>query len=129
MEEAQRKHDLLVQIVEKDQDHKRRLVSINAECDHIFLHFTCQWQTNVSILQRDFKERIQQQKSTQNRLREQRQQTARAKKYHNDYHVQHRARLMKARTKEERVSTQDVQHGSQLNDFSQYWSFFCLFFN
>ena len=55
------------------------------------------------ISQRDFKERIQQQKSTQNRLREQRQQIARAKKYHSDYHVQHRARLMRARTKEERV--------------------------
>lgn len=58
---------------------------------------------NMFISQRDFKERIQQQKSTQNRLREQRQQIARAKKYHSDYHVQHRARLMRARTKEERV--------------------------
>lgn len=55
------------------------------------------------MFQRDFKERIQQQRSTQNRLKEQRQQIARAKKYHNDYHVQHRARLMRARTKEERV--------------------------
>lgn len=33
VEETQRKHDLLVQIVQKDQDHKRRLVSINTECD------------------------------------------------------------------------------------------------
>lgn len=57
----------------------------------------------VFVFQKDFKERIQQQKSTQNRLREQRQQIARAKKYHNNYHVQHRARLMRARTKEERV--------------------------
>lgn len=57
-----------------------------------------------SPLQRDFKERIQQQKSTQNRLKEQRQQIARAKKYHGDYHVQLRARMMRARTKEERVS-------------------------
>ncbi|XP_060945512.1 centrosomal protein of 95 kDa-like [Limanda limanda] len=77
VEEAQRKHDLLVQIVRKEQDHKRRLT--------------------------DFKERIQQQKSTQNRLREQRQQVARAKKYHSDFHVQHRARLMRARTKDERM--------------------------
>lgn len=58
------------------------------------------------IFQRDFKERIQQQKSTQNRLREQRQQIARAKKYHSDYHVQQRARLMRARTKEERVGSE-----------------------
>lgn len=57
--------------------------------------------------QRDFRERIQQQKSTQNRLKEQRQQIARAKKYHNDYHVQHRARLMRARAREERVGTEN----------------------
>ncbi|XP_038569783.1 centrosomal protein of 95 kDa-like isoform X1 [Micropterus salmoides] len=88
VEEAQRKHDLLVEIVRKDQDHNRRL--------------------------RDFKERIQQQKSTQNRLREQRQQIARAKKYHNDYHVQHRARLMRARTKEERTFRQLFEEGLEL---------------
>uniref|UniRef100_A0A096MH07 Centrosomal protein 95 n=1 Tax=Poecilia formosa TaxID=48698 RepID=A0A096MH07_POEFO len=76
LEEAQRKHDLLVDLVNRDQDHNRRL--------------------------REFKERIQQQKSVQSKLREQRQQIARAKKYHNDYHVQHRARLMRARTKEEK---------------------------
>ncbi|XP_026158832.1 centrosomal protein of 95 kDa isoform X2 [Mastacembelus armatus] len=88
MEEAQQKHDLLVEIIRKDQDHKRRL--------------------------RDFKERIQQQKSTQNRLREQRQQIARAKKYHNEYHVQHRARLMRARTKEERMFRQLLDEGLEL---------------
>ncbi|KAM7393961.1 hypothetical protein PAMP_020794 [Pampus punctatissimus] len=88
VEEAQRKHDLLVQIVHKEQDHNRRL--------------------------RDFKERIQQQKSTQNRLREQRQQIARAKKYHNDYHVQHHARLMRARTKEEKMFRQLFQEGLEL---------------
>ncbi|AWP05889.1 putative centrosomal protein of 95 kDa [Scophthalmus maximus] len=88
VEEAQRKHDLLVDIVRKDQDHSRRL--------------------------RDFKERIQQQKSTQSRLREQRQQIARAKKYHNDYHVQHRARLMRARTKEERMFRNMFEEGLEL---------------
>ncbi|XP_015255680.1 PREDICTED: centrosomal protein of 95 kDa [Cyprinodon variegatus] len=88
LEEAQRKHDLLVDLVHKDQDHSRRL--------------------------RDFKERIQQQKSVQNRLREQRQQVARAKKYHNDYHVQHRARLMRARTKEEKMFRQLFEEGLQL---------------
>ncbi|KAL6110262.1 cep95 [Pungitius sinensis] len=88
VEEAQKKHDLLVEILRKDRDHKRRL--------------------------RDFKERIQQQKSTQNRLREQRQQVARAKKYHSDYHVQHRARLMRARTKEERMFRQLFEEGLEL---------------
>lgn len=85
LEEAQRKHDLLVGIVQKEQEHSRRL--------------------------RNFKERIQQQKSTQNKLREQRQQIARAKKYHTDYHVQHRARLMRARTKEERMFRQLFEEG------------------
>uniref|UniRef100_A0A3Q0RC58 Centrosomal protein 95 n=1 Tax=Amphilophus citrinellus TaxID=61819 RepID=A0A3Q0RC58_AMPCI len=88
VEEAQRKHDLLVELVRKKQDHSRRL--------------------------RDFKERIQQQKSTQNRLREQRQQIARAKKYHDDYHVQHRARLMRARTKEERMFRQLFEEGLEM---------------
>nr|XP_046265146.1 centrosomal protein of 95 kDa-like isoform X3 [Scatophagus argus] len=88
VEEAQRKHDLLVEIIRKEKDHNKRL--------------------------RDFKERIQQQKSTQNRLREQRQQVARAKKYYNDYHVQHRARLMRARTKEERMFRQLFEEGLEL---------------
>ncbi|XP_029950495.1 centrosomal protein of 95 kDa isoform X2 [Salarias fasciatus] len=88
VEEAQRKHDLLVELVRKDQEHGRRL--------------------------RDIKERVQQQKSTQNRLREQRQQIARARKYHSDYHVQHRARLMKARTKEERMFRQLFEEGLEV---------------
>ncbi|KAM8880077.1 centrosomal protein of 95 kDa-like [Spinachia spinachia] len=88
VEEAQKKHDLLVEIVRKDKEHNRRL--------------------------RDFKERSQQQKSTQNRLREQRQQVARAKKYHSEYHVQHRARLMRARTKQERMFRQLFEEGLEL---------------
>ncbi|XP_037620614.1 centrosomal protein of 95 kDa-like isoform X1 [Sebastes umbrosus] len=88
VEEAQRKHDLLVEIIRKEQDHKRRLG--------------------------DFKERMKQQKSTQNRLKEQRQQMARAKKYHSDYHVQHRARLLRARTKEERMFRQLFEEGLEL---------------
>lgn len=88
VEEAQRRHDLLVEIIHKEQEHNRRL--------------------------RDFKERIQQQKSTQNQLREQRQQVARAKKYHNDYHVQLRARMMRARTKEERMFKQVFEEGLEL---------------
>ncbi|XP_013879113.1 centrosomal protein of 95 kDa isoform X2 [Austrofundulus limnaeus] len=88
LEEAQRKHDLLVELNRKHQDHKRHL--------------------------REFKDRIQQQRSVQNKLREQRQQIARAKKYHNEYHVQHRARLMKARTKEERMFRQLFEEGLEL---------------
>lgn len=85
LDEARRRHKLLVEINRKEQEHNKRL--------------------------RDFKDRIQQQKSTQNKLREQRQQIARAKKYHNDYHVQHWARLMRARTKEERMFKQLFEEG------------------
>ncbi|XP_054635997.1 centrosomal protein of 95 kDa-like isoform X2 [Dunckerocampus dactyliophorus] len=88
VEDAQRKHDLLAGMVHKQQEHSRRL--------------------------RDFKEHIQHQRSTQNRLREQRQQVARARKYHQDYHVQHRARLMRARTKEERMFRQLFEEGLEL---------------
>ncbi|XP_035602693.2 centrosomal protein of 95 kDa-like isoform X4 [Oncorhynchus keta] len=88
VEEAQRRHNLLGEIIRKEQEHNRRL--------------------------RDFKERIQQQKSTQNRLKEQRQQIARAKKYHGDYHVQLRARMMRARTKEERMFKQVFEEGLEV---------------
>ncbi|XP_018617385.2 centrosomal protein of 95 kDa-like isoform X1 [Scleropages formosus] len=86
--EAQRRRDLLTEIIRKEQEHNHRL--------------------------RDFRERIQQQKSTQNKLREQRQQVARARKYYNDYHVQLRARLMRARTREERMLKQIFEEGLEL---------------
>ncbi|MFT7804141.1 hypothetical protein Z043-101123 [Arapaima gigas] len=88
VQEAQKRHDLLTEIIRKEQEHNRRL--------------------------RDFRERIQQQKFTQNKLREQRQQVARAKKYYDDYHVQHRARLMRARTREERMLKQIFEEGLEL---------------
>ncbi|KAJ8399681.1 hypothetical protein AAFF_G00407860 [Aldrovandia affinis] len=88
VEEAQRRHDLLVEIIRKEQEHNHRL--------------------------RDFKERIQQQKSAQNKLKEQRRQIARAKKYHSDYHVQMRARMMRARTREERMFKQIFEEGLDL---------------
>lgn len=58
------------------------------------------------MFQREFRERIQQQKSAQNKLREQRQQVPRAKKYYSVYHAQLRARLMQAKTQEEQVSAE-----------------------
>ncbi|XP_075903888.1 centrosomal protein of 95 kDa-like isoform X1 [Nelusetta ayraudi] len=88
LEEAHRKHDLLLEMVHKDREHRRRL--------------------------KDFKDRIQQQKSSQNRQREQRQQLVRAKRYHQDFHLQHRARLLRARTKEERMFRQLFEEGLEL---------------
>ncbi|XP_067315534.1 centrosomal protein of 95 kDa-like isoform X2 [Pseudorasbora parva] len=88
LEEAQKKHDMLVQIIHKEQEHNRRL--------------------------REFKERIQQQKFAQNKLREQRQQFARAKKYYSIYHVQLRAKLMQAKTQEEQKLKQIFEEGLKL---------------
>uniref|UniRef100_A0A672L7G3 DUF5745 domain-containing protein n=1 Tax=Sinocyclocheilus grahami TaxID=75366 RepID=A0A672L7G3_SINGR len=87
LEEAQKRHDMLVQIIHKEKEHNRRL--------------------------REFRERIQQQKSAQNKLREQRQQVARAKKYYSVYHVQLRARLMQAKTQEEQLK-QIFEEGLEL---------------
>lgn len=88
VEEAHKRHDLLTEIIRKEQEHNRRL--------------------------KDFRERIRQQRSTQNKLREQRQQVARARKYHSDYHVQLRARLLRARTREERMFRQVFEEGLEL---------------
>ncbi|KAM9792928.1 centrosomal protein of 95 kDa-like [Neosynchiropus ocellatus] len=88
LEEAQRKHDLLQALVQKQQAHRSHL--------------------------RDFKEQSQQQRSAHTRLRDQRQQVARATRYHQEFHVQHRARLMKARTKEERMFRQLFEEGLEL---------------
>ncbi|KAK9973169.1 hypothetical protein ABG768_023912, partial [Culter alburnus] len=88
LDEAQKRHDMLAQIIRKEQEHNRRL--------------------------REFRERIQQQKFAQNKLREQRQQFARAKKYYSIYHVQLRARLMQAKTQEEQKLKQIFEEGLEL---------------
>ncbi|XP_050967788.1 centrosomal protein of 95 kDa-like isoform X2 [Labeo rohita] len=88
LEDAQKRHDMLVQIIHKEKEHNRRL--------------------------REFRERIQQQKSAQNKLREQRQQVARAKKYYSIYHTQLRSRLMQAKTQEEQKLKQIFEEGLEL---------------
>ncbi|XP_040293347.1 centrosomal protein of 95 kDa isoform X2 [Bufo bufo] len=88
VEEAHKKHDLLVALIHREQEHNQRL--------------------------KDFKDRIRLQKSAQNRTRETRQQVARAKRYYDDYHVQLRAKLMRARTKEERVVKKLFEEGLEL---------------
>ncbi|RXM36779.1 Centrosomal protein of 95 kDa [Acipenser ruthenus] len=88
VEEAQRKYELLVEIIRKEQEHNQRL--------------------------KDFKDLIRQQKSAQSRMREQRQQVARAKKYYNDYHVQLRARMLRSRTREERILQNLFEEGLEI---------------
>ncbi|XP_069511115.1 centrosomal protein of 95 kDa isoform X2 [Ambystoma mexicanum] len=88
VEVAQKKHDLLVEIIRKEQGHNQRL--------------------------QDFKDRIRQQKSTQNKMRDKRQQIARAKKYYEDYHVQLRAKMMRAKTREERIFKNLFEEGLEI---------------
>ncbi|XP_030207203.1 centrosomal protein of 95 kDa isoform X4 [Gadus morhua] len=92
VEEAKRRRDLLVEIIRKEREHNKRL--------------------------RDFKERIQQQKAAQNRLREQRQQVARARNYHSSFHVQLRAHLTRARSKEEKMLREVFSEGLALQKAS-----------
>ncbi|KAL8163595.1 UNVERIFIED_CONTAM: hypothetical protein K2H54_031219, partial [Gekko kuhli] len=75
--EALKKHDLLVELIKKEQAHNKRL--------------------------QDFKQRIHYQKFGQNKMRERHQQIIRAKKYYQDYRIQLRAKMMRARTREERI--------------------------
>ncbi|XP_077110835.1 centrosomal protein of 95 kDa isoform X2 [Ranitomeya variabilis] len=88
VQEAHRKQELLVGLVQREQEHNQRL--------------------------KDFKDRIRLQKSAQNRQRENRQQVARAKRYYDDYHVQLRAKLLRARTREERMFQQLFAEGLEL---------------
>ncbi|XP_058633969.1 centrosomal protein of 95 kDa-like isoform X3 [Onychostoma macrolepis] len=88
LDEAHKRHDMLVQIIHKEKEHNRRL--------------------------REFRERIQQQKSAQNKLREQRQHVARAKKYYSVYHAQLRVKLMQAKTQEEQKLKQIFEEGLEL---------------
>ncbi|KAH0629296.1 hypothetical protein JD844_011250, partial [Phrynosoma platyrhinos] len=86
--ETLKKHELLVDLIKKEQTHNRRL--------------------------QEFKQRIHRQKYTQNKVRERRQQIARAKKYYQDYRVQLRAKMMRARTREERIFKSLFEEGLEI---------------
>ncbi|XP_069605254.1 centrosomal protein of 95 kDa isoform X2 [Ranitomeya imitator] len=88
VQEAHRKQELLVGLVQREQEHNQRL--------------------------KDFKDRIRLQKLAQNRQRENRQQVTRAKRYYDDYHVQLRAKLLRARTREEQMFQQLFAEGLEL---------------
>ncbi|KAM5135376.1 centrosomal protein of 95 kDa [Mantella aurantiaca] len=88
LEETDKKHELLTDIIRREQSHSQRL--------------------------KDFKERIRLQKKSENKMRENRQQAARAKKYYQDYHVQLRAKLMRAKTREERIMKNLFEEGLEI---------------
>ncbi|XP_043097878.1 centrosomal protein of 95 kDa-like isoform X2 [Puntigrus tetrazona] len=88
LEEARKRHGMLVQIIQKEKEHNRRL--------------------------REFRQRIQQQKLAQNKLKEQRRQVACAKKYYSIFHAQLRARLMQTKTQEDQKLKQIFKGGLEL---------------
>ncbi|NXT30695.1 CEP95 protein, partial [Pelecanoides urinatrix] len=88
VQQALKKHELLLAIIKKDQDHNKRL--------------------------QEFKQRICRQKWAQNKVREKRQQIARARKYYENYRVQLRAKMMRARTREERIFKNLFEEGLEI---------------
>ncbi|NXH40679.1 CEP95 protein, partial [Dicaeum eximium] len=88
VEQALKKHELLAAIIKRDQDHSKRLQEI--------------------------KQRIYRQKWAQNKVTERRQQVARARKYYEDYRVQLRAKLLRARTREEKIFKNLFEEGLQI---------------
>ncbi|XP_028935806.1 centrosomal protein of 95 kDa [Ornithorhynchus anatinus] len=88
VEEALKKHDLLAEIISKEHEHNKRL--------------------------QEFKERICRQKLAQTKVKEKRQQIARAKKYYEEYRVQLRAKMMRARTREERIFKNLFEEGLEI---------------
>ncbi|PKU39157.1 centrosomal protein of 95 kda isoform x1 [Limosa lapponica baueri] len=88
VQQALKKHELLLAIIKKDQDHNKRL--------------------------QEFKQHIGRQKWAQSKLREKRQQIARARKYYEDYRVQLRAKMMRARTREERIFKNLFEEGLEI---------------
>ncbi|KAL8584916.1 hypothetical protein ACOMHN_043553 [Nucella lapillus] len=77
LEEAARKHEVLATIVKKQLDHSQRM-------QHI-------------------KDQKQQQVMLNNKMHEKRTQSARARRYYNDYQVRARSKMMKRRSREELI--------------------------
>ncbi|XP_039937325.1 centrosomal protein of 95 kDa isoform X2 [Hirundo rustica] len=87
VEQALKKQELLAAIIKKDQDHSKRL---------------------------EIKLRAYRQKWAQNKVTEKRQQVARARKYYEDYRAQLRAKLLRARTREEKILKNLFEEGLEI---------------
>ncbi|KAL2297785.1 hypothetical protein Nmel_016349 [Mimus melanotis] len=88
IEQALKKHELLAAIIKRDQDHSKRLQEI--------------------------KQRIYRQRWAQNKVTEKKQQVARARKYYEDYRAQLRAKLLRARTREEKIFKNLFEEGLEI---------------
>nr|XP_037849631.1 centrosomal protein of 95 kDa isoform X3 [Chlorocebus sabaeus] len=99
IEEALRRHDLLTTLVRKEYEHNKRL--------------------------QDFKDCIRRQRLTQSKIKENRQQIIRARKYYDDYRVQLHAKMMRMRTREEMIFKKLFEEGlniqkQRLRDLRNY---------
>ncbi|XP_033039834.1 centrosomal protein of 95 kDa isoform X3 [Trachypithecus francoisi] len=99
IEEALRRHDLLTTLVRKEYEHNKRL--------------------------QDFKDCIRRQRVTQSKIKENRQQIVRARKYYDDYRVQLHAKMMRMRTREEMIFKKLFEEGlniqkQRLRDLRNY---------
>ncbi|NXH53356.1 CEP95 protein, partial [Rhabdornis inornatus] len=88
IEQALKKHELLAAIIRRDQDHSKRLQEI--------------------------KQRIYRQRWAQNKVTEKKQQVARARKYYEEYRAQLRAKLLRARTREEKIFKNLFEEGLEI---------------
>ncbi|KAJ7424423.1 Centrosomal protein of 95 kDa [Willisornis vidua] len=88
VQQALKKHELLAAIIKRDQDHSKRL--------------------------QDLRQRVGRQRWAQNKVTEKRQQVARARRYYEDYRVQLRAKMMRARTREERIFQKLFEEGLEI---------------
>ncbi|NWY46940.1 CEP95 protein, partial [Sylvia atricapilla] len=88
VEQALKKQELLAAIIKKDQDHSKRL--------------------------QELKQRAFRQRWAQNKVTERRQQVARARKYFQEYRVQLRAKLLRARTREEKIFKNLFEEGLEI---------------
>ncbi|XP_014738192.1 PREDICTED: centrosomal protein of 95 kDa [Sturnus vulgaris] len=88
IEQALKKQELLAAIIKRDQDHSKRL--------------------------QDIKQRISRQRWAQNKVTEKKQQVARARKYYEDYRAQLRAKLLRARTREEKIFKNLFEEGLEI---------------
>ncbi|KAM6163174.1 centrosomal protein of 95 kDa [Rhynchocyon petersi] len=88
IEEALKRHDLLAALVKKEYEHNKRL--------------------------QDFRDRINRQRLTQSKIKENRQQIVRARKYYDDYRIQLRAKMMRMRTREEMIFKKLFEEGLQI---------------
>ncbi|XP_023569695.1 centrosomal protein of 95 kDa isoform X2 [Octodon degus] len=64
--------------------------------------------------EQDFRDRIRRQRLTQSKIKENRQQIVRARKYYDDYRVQLHAKMMRMRTREEMIFKKLFEEGLQI---------------